>query len=121
MLEKYGKHAEVKYIKFEGEVIERNLNHCREYGYNPYVGMHQYCSYPPSLPFHQHQGYHHHYPRYSQPPPPSPPPRGPEPCQFSPHSPSRSFRKPPPPPPVNGLPPDLQSLRFKICLFSLKS
>ena len=88
VLEKYGKHAEVKYIKFEGEVIERNLNHYWEYGYNPYVGMHQYCSYPPPLPFHQHQGYHHHYPRYSQ-PQPAPPPPG-------------SFRKSPPPPPVNG-------------------
>lgn len=104
VLEKYGKHAEVKYVKFDGEVVERNPNYYGEHGYNynPYDSM-EYFSYPPPLPCPQHQGYHHHYPYFSQPPPMPPPPLVP--YQFPPPQPPLvpcQFPPPPPPGPLWG-------------------
>ncbi|WJX28771.1 hypothetical protein P8452_17450 [Trifolium repens] len=93
VLEKYGKHAQVKYVKFEGEVVERNSNYYGEYGYNPYDGM-------------EYQGYYNpYYPHFSQ---PRPYPLPPVPYQFPPPPPSAGpfwaprQPQPPAPPPVYG-------------------
>ncbi|PNX85776.1 hypothetical protein L195_g041850 [Trifolium pratense] len=118
VLEKYGKHAELKHVKFEGEVIERNPNSYGEYGYNPYDGM-AYSSYPPPMPCHPYQGYHDpYYPHFSQPPYPPPPVPYQVPYQFPPPPPSAgpfwapSQPQPPPPPPVYsyGPPPPVTNL-----------
>lgn len=93
VLEKYEKHAKVKYVKLDGEVVERNTNYEGEYEYNHnrYDNM-KHCSYPPHFSCTQHQGYQH-YPYF--PPPPNS-------YQFAPPPPpSRPFwgAAPPPPPP----------------------
>ncbi|KAK2378110.1 hypothetical protein QL285_078703 [Trifolium repens] len=77
VLAKSGKHAEIKYVKLNGEVVERNSNYYDEYGYNAYDNM-QYCPYPPPLPCHQR--YHNPY----QPPPPPASPGASKPYQFPP-------------------------------------
>jgi hypothetical protein len=104
VLETNGKHAKVKYVKFEGEVVERNPNYYGKYDYYPYDNGMEYYSYPPRLPFPPPQVYHPSQPPSFRPPPipyPNPPPM-----------PSGSFwaqpqHQQPPPPPMygNGPPP----------------
>jgi hypothetical protein len=37
VLEKYGKHAEVKHVKFAGEIVERNPNYYGEVNNHAYL------------------------------------------------------------------------------------
>ncbi|XP_019435688.1 PREDICTED: splicing factor, arginine/serine-rich 15-like [Lupinus angustifolius] len=80
VLEKYGRHGEIKFIKFDGEVVQTNPHN---YGYHSY-GM-KGSSYPPPL-------------GCPQPPPPPPPYRGPPPPP-RPYGPSFLGPYWPPPPP----------------------
>lgn len=81
VLGKYGKHAEVKFIRFDGEVVERRSHYYGEYGYNGHDPHGMEGSYP-QLGCPQHQWYPASLP---PPPPPRPPP---------------PLAPPPPPPPV---------------------
>ncbi|CAL0307355.1 unnamed protein product [Lupinus luteus] len=94
VLEKYGRHGQIKFIKFDGEVVERNHH---DYGYDPY-GV-KGPSYPPPLGCPQPSSrpptpYHCQVP----PPPPPPPYRGPPPPP-RPYGPSFLGPYWPPPPP----------------------
>ncbi|XP_040990462.1 heavy metal-associated isoprenylated plant protein 32 [Juglans microcarpa x Juglans regia] len=79
VLERYGKHAEVKWIRFEGEVRERGYNYYGENGFvpSPYHGMP--CNYPVlggGYDYPPYGGGLDHYPLYDTcshiPPPPLP-------------------------------------------------
>ncbi|KAJ1410787.1 Topoisomerase 6 subunit A/Spo11, TOPRIM domain [Sesbania bispinosa] len=82
VLEKCGKHAEIKYVKFDGEVVDRNPRYYGEYGQAPYAMEH---SYPPLLSYPQHQWCQpsNHFP----PPPLAPYPVAPPPAPIRPYGP----------------------------------
>ncbi|KAF1868592.1 hypothetical protein Lal_00036030 [Lupinus albus] len=91
VLEKYGRHGQIKFIKFDGEVVERNPH---DYVYDPY-GM-KGSSYPPPLGCPTSLNFYPPPPTLPPPyncqvPPPPPPPR--------PYGPSFLGPYWPPPPP----------------------
>lgn len=112
VLETNGKHAKVKYVKFEGEVVERNPNYYGGYEYYPYDYGMEYYSYPPTLPFPQPQVYHPSQPPSFPPPPLMPYPNPPAPS-LGPFRAQPQHQQPPlppmygygPPPPTSFFPP----------------
>ncbi|XP_057452516.1 heavy metal-associated isoprenylated plant protein 25-like [Lotus japonicus] len=90
VLERHGKHAEIKYIKFNGEAMDMgSYYNYGDYGYAPPYGM-EFSPYP-SLPYPQHQFYP---PPMAPPPPPPPAPAPPAPPPYWAAPPPRPYGPP---------------------------